>query len=456
MPVVFREVLTTDTPNTGRGKYNQNDGELASSVNALELTAHEVWVGATPPPTPHNYKAWVYIPASGSPLWRRWDGAAWQDMSVGPAGRGFTPRGAWATATQYYADNILTHNGGTYRVKVDHVSTTAPADGTTYELWAAPGATGGFHAASHVDGADQTPTATTTSRGLMGTAQASKLDGIQAGAQVNPTAPQIRDALVTVDGAGSGIDTDLIDGLDSDALEQVSRKGIAGGYASLGANGQVPPAQLPTIPTPSPWSTQAGADALFAATGDGNPVLAAREMDRGSVAAPANARVGATTARIVKFRLPKTLALGSVNLLPITSHSSGSVFRFAIYPVAAGSAILWDSGGPFGLTAGTWLSLAGTTGVALNANTDYWFCFLANSDSTTAFFRTPHAPLFSTQFGAGAPPLGGRSLGIAEFAQIPLTTAGVFPATLPTIAAAGYGGTDYGTLPVAFLRGTAS
>lgn len=49
------------------------------------------------------------------------------------------------------------------------------------------------------------------------------------------------------DGAGSGLDADLLDGLDSAAFQLVSQKGAAGGYAGLDGSVKVPIAQIPTI-----------------------------------------------------------------------------------------------------------------------------------------------------------------------------------------------------------------
>ena len=43
-------------------------------------------------------------------------------------------------------------------------------------------------------------------------ADGTKLDGIEAGAEVNPTASEILTSIKTVDGAGSGLDADLLDG----------------------------------------------------------------------------------------------------------------------------------------------------------------------------------------------------------------------------------------------------
>ncbi len=54
--------------------------------------------------------------------------------------------------------------------------------------------------------------ATTSAAGSMSATDKTKLDGIQSGAQVNPDATAILAALLTVDGSGSGLDADLLDG----------------------------------------------------------------------------------------------------------------------------------------------------------------------------------------------------------------------------------------------------
>jgi hypothetical protein len=56
-------------------------------------------------------------------------------------------------------------------------------------------------------------TATTTVDGFMASTDKSKLNGIEAGATADQTAGEILDAVKTVDGAGSGLDTDFFRGL---------------------------------------------------------------------------------------------------------------------------------------------------------------------------------------------------------------------------------------------------
>ncbi len=56
--------------------------------------------------------------------------------------------------------------------------------------------------------------ATPTSKGAMSAADKAKLDGIESGATADQTAGEILSLLKTVDGAGSGLDADLLDGVE--------------------------------------------------------------------------------------------------------------------------------------------------------------------------------------------------------------------------------------------------
>ena len=68
-------------------------------------------------------------------------------------------------------------------------------------------------------GTDATLTAVDASNpGLMTVAQKSKLDGIESGATADQSAAEILAALLTVDGSGSGLDADLLDGNSSAAF----------------------------------------------------------------------------------------------------------------------------------------------------------------------------------------------------------------------------------------------
>jgi hypothetical protein len=60
--------------------------------------------------------------------------------------------------------------------------------------------------------ANSIPLATSSVDGKMSKADKAKLDGIESGAEVNPTATEILNSLKTVDGSGSGLDADLFKG----------------------------------------------------------------------------------------------------------------------------------------------------------------------------------------------------------------------------------------------------
>jgi microcystin-dependent protein len=66
--------------------------------------------------------------------------------------------------------------------------------------------------------------------GFMSGADKTKLDGIATGAQVNDTAAQILAKLITLDGAGSGLDADLLDGQQGSYYQAFLQKSMFGGY----------------------------------------------------------------------------------------------------------------------------------------------------------------------------------------------------------------------------------
>ncbi|TET34851.1 MAG: hypothetical protein E3J72_12000 [Planctomycetota bacterium] len=80
--------------------------------------------------------------------------------------------------------------------------------GITQITPAAPLTGGGTAGDVPIGIADATP----AERGAMSSADKTKLDGIEPGATADQTAQEILDALKTVDGAGSGLDADLLDG----------------------------------------------------------------------------------------------------------------------------------------------------------------------------------------------------------------------------------------------------
>lgn len=118
--------------------------------------------------------------------------------------------------------------------------------------------------------------ATTTLPGTMSAVDKLKLNGIESGATGDQTATEILAALLTVDGSGSGLDADLLDGQEgsfyasSNSLSShtnntnnphnvtavqvgaipVTEKGAIAGIATLDAGGKIPVSQLPATALP--------------------------------------------------------------------------------------------------------------------------------------------------------------------------------------------------------------
>ena len=104
-----------------------------------------------------------------------------------------------------------------------------PSTGTSYIRYYTGGAWGAWssggggpeaHAASHTDGTDDIQSATSGQKGLMSSAYATKLDGIEANATADMTASEILTALLTVDTNSSGLNADTLDGLQASAFLQ--------------------------------------------------------------------------------------------------------------------------------------------------------------------------------------------------------------------------------------------
>jgi hypothetical protein len=60
--------------------------------------------------------------------------------------------------------------------------------------------------------------ATTSANGLMSSSDKTKLDGIESGATADQTAAEILTAIKTVDGSGSGLDADTVDGIEASSF----------------------------------------------------------------------------------------------------------------------------------------------------------------------------------------------------------------------------------------------
>jgi hypothetical protein len=197
--------------------------------------------------------------------------------------------------------------------------------------------------------------------------------------------------------------------------------------------------------TPS-WVGQS-TGAIFSNYGDGNPALA-YEAFRISSSFIGSSGLGTSTMRLVRFRLPKALAMTNVRALAEGNQTNN--VTFGIYNASTGSKV-WDSG-TFSTSTGTWVNLIASL-PSLSANTDYWFAITFTGGSTANVFRTPVSPGSASFWGSSQNgPLAGKSIGIPEVAQAAVTS-GAMPSTLPTLV--GVAGSS-STAPFVWLEGTAS
>lgn len=153
----------------------------------------------------------------------------------GTDGQGFTWRGVWALSTAYAAYDVAKNDGDIYLCTAAHTSaaSTEPGTGASWAsywaLW--------IEAPSGAGSGDMTGPASSTDGNLpsfSGTggktlqdstisaasvaAAISKLAGIEVGATADQSAAEILAALLTVDGSGTGLDADLLDGNQATAF----------------------------------------------------------------------------------------------------------------------------------------------------------------------------------------------------------------------------------------------
>ena len=110
------------------------------------------------------------------------------------------------------------------KAKLDGIESGATGDQTAAEILTALKTVDGSGSGLDADlldgvehrgagGTSEHPVATTSQAGFMSTSDKSKLNGIESGATADMTAQEILDAVKTVDGSGSGLDADLLDGV---------------------------------------------------------------------------------------------------------------------------------------------------------------------------------------------------------------------------------------------------
>lgn len=196
----------------------------------------------------------------------------------------------------------------------------------------------------------------------------SNVDGLQDAldsklAAADYTAADVLTKIKTVDGAGSGLDADLLDGQSSayytainDRLgytaENAANKGVANGYASLDGAGLVPSTQLPSYVDDV---VEYANVAAFPATGESGKIYVAIDTSKtyrwtGSVYVEISASPGTTD----------SLTEGSVNLYFTTARARQSV------------------------SAGTGISYDNSTGVITNSSPDQTVALTAGTGISTS------------------------------------------------------------------------
>lgn len=245
---------------------------------------------------------------------------------------------------------------------------------------------------------------------------------------------------ITLSGDASGSGTTAIT-VTNTGLKGVALPTLSTGY--LYYNGSAWAFQ-----TPAGGSNPAWYGKLYAASGDCNPIIQTRHENMLAVSGPTPTGIGITTGRCVQFTPPANITVTNIRVFGVGATTS--LYKFAIYPVGTGSAKTWDSG-TVTTAANTWLNLTTGLPITLTAGTKYWWCVTVVATGTTAGFRSEAAPLGTNYWGANVAPLGGTSLGLPIYAQFTVTSPGVFPATLPVVAAAAYSGGTTGTVPFSYL-----
>ncbi len=228
----YQEVTTTDSPNTGRGKWNANDTELygrfntfenvASQAAMLALAAKQGDVAVRTDLTPDGAYRLSAEPATTLANWVQISG-------FGGSGAGVTDHGALTGLadddhTQYHND---TRGDARYPLLVhthdDRYYTETEADA------ALSGKASTTHGTSHVTGGSDviSNAIAAGNSGLMSGADKTKLNGIETAATADQTASEILSALLTVDGAGTSLDADTVDGSHAAAFASASHNHAA-------------------------------------------------------------------------------------------------------------------------------------------------------------------------------------------------------------------------------------
>ena len=273
----------------------------------------------------------------------------------------------------------------------------------------------------------------TTSVGTVSATEIGYLDGVTSGIQAqidtklassSYTAADVLTKIKTVDGSGSGLDADLLDGQSSayytainDRLgytaENTANKGVAGGYAALDGAGMVPSTQLPSYVDDV---LEYANTAAFPVTGETGKIYVAIDTSKtyrwsGSVYVEISASPGSTDS------IPE----GATNLYFTTSRARQSV------------------------SAGTGISYNNSTGVITNSAPDRTVA-ITGSGTTSVTGTYPNFTVSSGDAYTGtvtSVAASGGTTGLT-FSGGPITTSGTL--TLGGTLVVANGGTGATTL----------
>lgn len=145
-------------------------------------------------------------------------------VNAGNIASNLTSIGVNAAAISVNAGNITT-NAGNITTNINNISTNTTniaTNATNIATNVTNISTNTSAISTHSGSRTEHPVATTSLTGFMTGADKTKLNGIETAATADQTAAQILTAIKTVDGAGSGLDADLLDGLSQTAAASVN------------------------------------------------------------------------------------------------------------------------------------------------------------------------------------------------------------------------------------------
>lgn len=192
----------------------------------------------------------------------------------------------------------------------------------------------------------------------------------------------------------------------------------------------------------APWEGN-----LHVAMGDGNPSLFATTTGNLSVKA---SDITNSKGRLVRFRYKTAITIAKLRWGTYSTVSTAA-FRFAIYNANTGARV-WTGNTPAfsTLSAWHWMELAPASPIEIAADTAYWFGVSVQqaSPATTSYLTTFPTPLAPWQLATQPGSIAGYTNHVA---QVTLTSPGVWPDPLPTLANAAWAVGTAAGVPIVFF-----